>query len=57
MSEPYVTREQLAEHFGITPAHVSNLLHRGLPSVKVGRCRRFQVSKVEAWLTGSEVAA
>lgn len=51
---PYMTADQLAEHLGISRAHVYNLLDRGLPSVKVGRCRRFRLSDVDAWLEGQQ---
>lgn len=40
----------LAETLGVTRATVYNLMGRGMPSLKVGRCRRFRLDDVLAWL-------
>lgn len=56
MPEPMLTPDEVAEWLNTTRQHVYALMRRGLPSVKVGRCRRFDRAKVEAWLE-REVAA
>lgn len=53
----YLTAPQLADLLGISRAGVYNLLHRGLPSVKIGRSRRFDPAAVEAWLSERQEAA
>lgn len=42
--------DQTAEHYGVSRAHVYNLMTRGMPSVKLGRSRRFRLSETDAWL-------
>lgn len=42
--------DETAEHYGVSRAHVYNLMHRGMPSVKLGRSRRFRLSQCDAWL-------
>ena len=44
----------LAETLGITRATVYNLMARGMPSLKVGRCRRFRLDDVLAWLEAEQ---
>lgn len=51
---PYMTADQLAEHLGVTRPTIYNLMSRGMPSLKVGRCRRFRLDDVEAWLEGQQ---
>lgn len=41
---------ELAEHYGVTRATIYNLMNRGMPSVQVGRCRRFRLAETDAWL-------
>lgn len=41
---------ELADYLNLSRATVYNLLSRGLPSVKIGRSRRFRLSEVDAWL-------
>lgn len=45
-----VSAAELADHYGVTRATVYNLMGRGMPSLKVGRCRRFRLAEVDAWL-------
>jgi excisionase family DNA binding protein len=53
-----MTAAQVAEALSVTRATIYNLMHRGMPSLKVGRCRRFRWADVEAWLIdNNEVAA
>lgn len=48
---------ELAEYLGLCRASVYNLLDAGMPSIKIGRARRFRLSEVEAWLDARQVAA
>lgn len=63
MSAPiYVDRrlrdaEELAEYLGICRASVYNLLDRGLPSIKIGRSRRFRLTDVDEWLDADRKTA
>ena len=49
-----LTADALAETLGITRATVYNLMARGMPSLKVGRCRRFRLDDVLAWLEAEQ---
>lgn len=49
-----VSAAQLAEHYGICRASVYNLLSRGMPSVQIGRSRRFRLAEVDAWLAEAD---
>jgi hypothetical protein len=46
----FLTRAELADRYAITQATVSNLVNRGLPSLKLGRARRFDPAACDAWL-------
>lgn len=49
--EPLITREVLAEHFGMSKDAVDDLRNKqGLPFYKLGNQVRFRVSEVEKWL-------
>lgn len=48
--EPWVSRKELAEHLGVCLKTVDNLVRAGMPSLKLGKSRRFRVSAVEGWL-------
>lgn len=53
--EPFVDRKQLAERFNVGIATVDRWVARGCPSETWGmRARRFQPSKVLAWLRTRE---
>ena len=52
-----VTAAELASRWGVSRAHVYNLMKRGLPSVKVGNARRFRPSQADAWLDDAQEAA
>jgi excisionase family DNA binding protein len=52
-----VTANELAERWGVSRAHVYNLISRGLPSVKLGRCRRFRIGEADAFLDRQQGAA
>lgn len=50
MDTRLVTAAELAAHYGVSRATIYNLLSRGMPSLKVGRARRFRLADVDAWL-------
>lgn len=45
-----VSAPELAEFYGVSRATVYSLMGRGMPSVLVGRCRRFRIVDTDAWL-------
>lgn len=45
---------EVAAHLGTCRATVYNLIDRGMPSLKVGRCRRFRLDDVLAWLEAQQ---
>lgn len=45
-----ITADELAELWGISRASVYNQIRRGLPSVTIGKSRRFNPAKCERWL-------
>ena len=49
-THPLLTAEELAEHLNVSRAQVYNFMRRGLPSLKVGKSRRFRLSDVTPWL-------
>jgi excisionase family DNA binding protein len=54
LDEPLLTAEQIAELLAVPRSSVyeyARRLHDPLPSIGVGRHRRFHRSDVEAWLT------
>lgn len=44
----------LAVHWGVSRQHIYNLLQKGLPSLKVGRCRRFDIAECDEWARNIE---
>ena len=53
----YITAQELADLLQVTRQHVYNMIHEGLPSVKIGACRRFDVIEVSSWLKMNQAAA
>jgi excisionase family DNA binding protein len=54
LSTRLLTKEEVAELLCVKPSTVADLARRKgdpLPSVKVGRSRRYVLAEVEAWLT------
>jgi predicted DNA-binding transcriptional regulator AlpA len=49
-TERWLTKRQIAEHFGFTTRWVELRMREGLPSIRLGNRRRFRLSEVEAWL-------
>lgn len=57
-SEPRLTAEELAGKWHVSRAFIYKLLKDGLPSVTIGRARRFDGEACEIWLaTRQEVSA
>lgn len=49
---PLCTAAELADYLGVTRATIYNQLKLGMPSIKIGRARRFRLADVDAWLEG-----
>jgi len=49
-SEPFITKQQLANHLGFSVSWVERRVKEGMPSHKVGSRLRFQRSQAIAWL-------
>ncbi len=49
-NEPWVTKQQLADHLLVTRRWVELQQHAGLPYLRMGGLNRYRVSEVEAWL-------
>ena len=45
-----LTGEELADHLNVSRAQVYNFLKRGMPSLKLGKSRRYRLSDVTTWL-------
>ncbi len=45
-----MTADELADHLNVSRAQVYNFLRRGLPSLKLGKSRRFRLADVSDWL-------
>lgn len=52
--EPWVSKQQLVAHLGVTPRTIERWINLGMPCLKLGgdlRSRvRFKITEVEAWL-------
>jgi hypothetical protein len=48
--EPWVSKRQVAAHFGFSTRWVEMRVREGMPSQVIGGRRRFLVSECEAWL-------
>ena len=47
----YLTVEEVAQHFGVTPTTIYRLVHKGmLPGFKVGFQWRFSPEMLESWV-------
>jgi excisionase family DNA binding protein len=59
LSEPLLTADQVADLLAVPRSSIyeyARRRHRPLPSIAVGRHRRFYRSDVEAWLAGQRAA-
>ncbi len=48
--EPWVTKQQLADHLSVTRRWIELQQPRGLPYLRTGGMNRYRISDVEAWL-------
>jgi hypothetical protein len=55
--EPWRTKQQLADHLGVTGRWIEYQQRRGLPRLRVGGINRYRVSEVEAWLRDRQTVA
>jgi excisionase family DNA binding protein len=47
----YLTKAQIAEHYGVSPRTIGNWVSKGvLPALKIGRVLRFNVEACDAAL-------
>jgi hypothetical protein len=49
-SEPWITKQRLAEHLSVTPRWIEPQQQRGLPHIYTPGLNRYRISEVEAWL-------
>jgi excisionase family DNA binding protein len=49
-----LTPEEVAQRLGISRSKVFELFHEGLPSLRIGRCRRVDVERLREWLAAQE---
>ncbi len=55
--ERFLSKPQIAEHYGFTPRWVELQMRKGLPSRLIGGRRRFLLSEVDEWLLPTYEAA
>jgi hypothetical protein len=48
--EPWLSKRQIAEHFGYSTRWVEMRVREGLPSELIGGHRKFRASECEEWL-------
>ena len=48
--EPWVTKQQLADHLGVTRRWVESQQQLGLPYLRLGSINRYSITEVEEWL-------
>lgn len=46
----YVTIVELAENLKVTEQTIRNWMKEGLPSIKIGRARRYEPEAVQKWI-------
>ena len=49
----FLTKEELAAEFGVTPRTIDNWIKAGLPFIKLGG-RRFRIETTRHWITSLE---
>lgn len=49
-AEPWVTKRQVAAHFGYSTRWIEQQVKAGMPCQRWGGRLRFQISAVETWL-------
>jgi hypothetical protein len=50
--EPWLSKREIASHFGRSTRWVELRMREGLPSKMIGGRRGFRLSDVEAWIDG-----
>lgn len=55
--EPWVTKQQLADHLQVTRRWIDLQQRLGLPYIRMGGMNRYIISEVEAWLREHYAAA
>lgn len=50
LREPWLTKQQLAEHLAVSDRWIEMQQHVGLPYLRMGGLNRYRVSEVEAWI-------
>lgn len=56
--EPWVRFDAVMEHLDIgSTATLYRYIAAGMPSIKVGKSRRFRLSEIDAWLVAQSAAA
>lgn len=53
----WLNGDELADHLAISPGMVRKLLHQGMPSMTIGRARRYDADACIAWLQRQSDAA
>jgi hypothetical protein len=48
--EPWLTKQQLADHLLVTRRWIELQQHAGLPYLRMGGLNRYRVSEVETWI-------
>ena len=49
--ERWVSIKEIAEYLGVSRDTILNwIAKKGMPAAKIGRCWRFKVSEVDAWV-------
>lgn len=49
-SEPWITKQRLAEHLSVTPRWIELQQRLGLPHIHTPGLNRYRISEVESWL-------
>jgi hypothetical protein len=52
LQEPWLTKQQLADHLAVSDRWIEMQQHVGLPYLRMGGLNRYRASGVEAWLRG-----
>jgi hypothetical protein len=55
-NEPFLSKQQLAEHFAFSVRWVEYRVAEGMPHVRLGGRLRFRTGECEAWLLEREAA-
>ncbi len=48
--EPWLTKQQLAEHLAVSDRWIEMQQHVSLPFMRMGGLNRYRASEVEAWI-------